>query len=78
MNGNYTGHKMLAEIYEKEGGIRKAIDEYVHILDIRKNDYNTYYKISMLLNDLGKKEEAIEMLQTILKTRPQENNVYKI
>ena len=25
---NYQGHKRLAEIYEKEGGMRKAIDEY--------------------------------------------------
>ena len=25
---SYTAHKLLAEIYEKEGGMRKAIDDY--------------------------------------------------
>lgn len=69
--GSYIGHKMLAHIYEKEGGMRKAIDEYVQVLDIKKNDYDSYYKISVLLNELGKKEEAMEMLRTLLKNRPQ-------
>lgn len=68
---SYIGHKMLAHLYEKEGGMRKAIDEYVQVLDIKKNDHDSYYKISVLLNDLGKKEEAIEMLRTLLKNRPQ-------
>ena len=69
--GSYIGHKMLAHIYEKEGGMRKAIDEFVQVLDIKKNDYNSYYKISVLLNDLGKEEEAIQMLNTLLKNKPQ-------
>lgn len=68
---SYIGHKMLAQLYEQEGGMRKAIDEYVQVLDIKKNDYNSYYKISVLLNDLGKKEEAIQMLRTLLKNKPQ-------
>ena len=68
---SYIGHRMLGYIYEKEGGMRKAIDEYVQVLDIKKNDYNAYYKISVLLNDLGKEEEAIQMLTTLLKNKPQ-------
>ena len=43
---NYIGHKMLAEIYEIEGGMRKAIDEYVQAIDINKKDYDSYYKIA--------------------------------
>lgn len=62
---------MLAHIYEGEGGMRRAIDEYVQVLDIKKNDYNSYYRISVLLNELGKKDEAIEMLRRLLKNRPQ-------
>ena len=69
--GSYIGHKMLAHIFEKEGGMRKAIDEYVQVLEIKKNDYNTYYKISALLNDLGREDEAIEMLNTLLRNKPQ-------
>ena len=33
---NYNGHKLLAKIYEKEGGMRKAIDEYVLAIDSNK------------------------------------------
>lgn len=68
---SYLGHKMLAGIYEKEGGMRKAIDEYVHVIDINKKDYNSYYKISYLLNDLGKKQEACQMLETLLRNKPE-------
>lgn len=68
---SYSGHKILAEIYEKEGGMRKAIDEYVKVLDIKGNDYNSYFKISKLLKDLGKKSEAIQMLTILVKKKPE-------
>ena len=68
---SYSGHKMLAEIYEKEGGMRKAIDEYIKVLDIKGNDHKSYFKISQLLNDLDRKDEAIEMLQILIKKRPE-------
>ena len=70
-NESYLGHKLLAEIYEKEGGMRKAIDEYVQAIQISKKDYNSYYKISYLLNDLGKKKEASEMLEELLSKKPE-------
>ena len=31
---SYMGHKLLAEWYEKEGGMRRAIDEYVTAVDL--------------------------------------------
>lgn len=68
---SYLGHKRLAEIYEKEGGMRKAIDEYVQVIDINKQDYNSYYKISFLLNELGKKDESAQMLETLLRKKPE-------
>jgi len=67
---SYLGHKLLAEIYEKEGGMRKAIDEYVKAVDIKKTDDKSFFRIAKLLNDLDKKDEAVEMLQTLLKTKP--------
>jgi tetratricopeptide (TPR) repeat protein len=67
---SYLGHKLLAECYEKEGGMRRAIDEYVTSVDIKKNDYKSYFKIADLLRDLGKKDEAIEMLENLVKTKP--------
>ena len=68
---SYIGHKMLAEIYEAEGGMRKAIDEYVKVIDIQKKDYNSYYKIANLLNDLDKKDEATQMLNNLLLKKPE-------
>jgi len=68
---SYTGHKMLAEIYEKEGGMRKAIDEYVKVLDIKGDDYKSYFKISKLLKNLGKKTESIQMLTELVKKKPE-------
>lgn len=65
-----AAHRKLAEIYEKEGGMRKAIDEYVKAVDINKKDYDSYFKISYLLNELGKKEDATTMLENLLNKKP--------
>lgn len=68
---SYSAHKMLAEVYEKEGGMRKAIDEYVIAVDLNKKDYDSYYKISYLLNELDKKDDAITMLNNLLSKKPE-------
>ena len=67
---SYYGHKMLAELYEKEGGLRKAIDEYVELIEIKPNDYDSYYKIGVLLDDLHKKDEAVTILNNLLRKKP--------
>ena len=67
---SYIAHILLAEIYEKEGGRRKAIDEYVMALDIKGNDYESYFKIAKLLKELDKKDESTQMLQTLLRAKP--------
>lgn len=68
---NYQGHKMLAKIYEKEGGMRKAIDEYVQAIDSNKKDYDSYYKVAELLTQLDKKDEAAQMLFNLLQKKPE-------
>lgn len=50
--------------------MRKAIDEYVKAVDLNKKDYDSYYKISFLLNELGKKEDATVMLNNLLSKKP--------
>ena len=70
-SNSYFAHKMLAEIYEKEGGMRKSIDEYVKVLEIKRNDYKSYYRISLLLRDLGRNKQAILMLENLLKVKPE-------
>lgn len=75
---SYLGHKKLAEVYEKEGGMRKAIDEYVKVIDINKQDYNSYYKVANLLNNLDKKEEAVQMLNNLLHKKPEHIEASKL
>ena len=67
---SYYSHILLARIYEEEGGMRKAIDEYVIAVDLNKKDYNSYYKISSLLYDLGKKDDAELMLKNLISKKP--------
>lgn len=67
---SYIGHKLLAQIYEKEGGQRKAVDEYAQAIDINKKDYDSYYKVANLLIDLDKKDEAAQMLTNLLSKKP--------
>ncbi len=68
---SYKAHLMLAQIYEDEGGMRKAIDEYVQAIDLNKKDYESYYKVAKLLNGLDKKEEASQMLFNLLNKKPE-------
>ena len=68
---SYYGHKILAEIYEKEGGMRKAIDEYVKAMDIKPDDYKSYFRIAVLLNELKRTDESIKMLKTLIKKKPE-------
>ena len=67
---SYNGHKMLAMIYEKEGGQRKAVDEYARAIEIQPKDYESYFKVATLLTDLDKKDEAIETLANLLSKKP--------
>ena len=67
---SYIAHKLLAQIYEKEGGQRKAVDEYVQAIEINKHDYNSYFKVANLLTDLDKKDEAAQMLTKLLEKKP--------
>lgn len=63
-------HKMLAQIYEKEGGVRKAIDEYVKVVDLDQNAYDSYFKIAMLLKELGNNEDSLDMLTKLVNKKP--------
>lgn len=68
---SYYTHKLLAEIYEKEGKYEEAIDEYVLAVDNNKKDYDSYYEIAFLLNQIEKPEEAKKMLQELLDKKPE-------
>ena len=67
----YHGHKMLAELYEKEGKNSNAIDEYIRVTEINKQDTKSYYNMANLLNKEQREEEAIGILQDLLKKKPE-------
>lgn len=63
-------HKLLAQIYESEGGLRKAIDEYVKVVDLDSNAYDSYFKIAVLLKEFGNKEDSMNMLKKLVNKKP--------
>lgn len=63
-------HKMLAEIYEKEGGLRRAIDEYIKVVDLDSNEYDSYFKIAILLKELGNNKDSLNMLTKLVNKKP--------
>ena len=67
---SYIAHKLLGEVYEKEGGMRKAIDEYVQAVDLNKKDEESYFKVASLLIQLDKQDEAQGMLFNLLQLKP--------
>lgn len=67
---NCMAHKMLAEIYEHEGGLRRAAEEYIHVIEIQKSDFDTYYKIASIFNELDRKDEASQVLENLLERKP--------
>lgn len=68
---SYMGHKTLAEIYEKEEKFSVAVDEYIRATEINNKDIKINYNIARLLNKDERPDEAITVLQDILKSKPE-------
>ena len=68
---SYIGHKTLAEVYEKEENYSIAADEYIRANELRKDDLKIDLKIASMLSKDKRAEEAITILQDILKKKPE-------
>ena len=68
---SYIAHKWLAEFYEKEGNCDAAISEYMRVTDIKRNDFVSTYKLCEVLNKNKQNQEAINLLEEILKQKPE-------
>ena len=68
---SYTGHKTLAEVYEREEKYSLAVDEYIRANDINNRDIKLNFRIANLLNKDERSEDAITMLHDILKKNPE-------
>lgn len=69
-NNSYIGHKYLGRIYEKEGGLRKSLEEYSKVIEIKPEDFKSAYKVANLLNELDRSEQSIICLNELLKKKP--------
>ncbi|MBR2786872.1 MAG: tetratricopeptide repeat protein [Clostridia bacterium] len=67
---NCLAHKILGELYEKERNFNAALSEYIRAVETNEQDYEMHYKVAILLQKTEKKEEAIIMLQDLLKMKP--------
>lgn len=67
---SYKGHKILAELYEKNEKYELALEEYEKVYDLDPKDENIYLKIGKLYGNVGREKEAIEILSNLLKKRP--------
>ena len=68
---SYMGHKILGQTYEKEEKYSLATDEYIRATEINNKDIKLNYTIAKLLNKDERSEDAIIMLQDILKKNPE-------
>ena len=75
---SYLGHKGLAQLYEKEGKNELAIDEYIRVTEINNRDLDMNFNIANLLNKEGRNSEAAQILQDILKKKPETYKATKL
>ena len=68
---SYIGHKTLAEVYEKEEKYSLAVDEYIRATEINNKDIKINLNLARLLNKAERPDDAIIMLQDILKKKPE-------
>ena len=68
---SYMGHKTLAELYEQEGKYALAVDEYIRTTEINNKDIRINLNLAKLLNKAERPDDAISMLQEILKKKPE-------
>lgn len=68
---SYISHKLLAQIHEKQENYEAAISEYTIVTELNRNDIESKYNLSFALNKNKQNEEAIIVLQEVLKQKPQ-------
>lgn len=62
--------KGLAAVYYQQKEFEKAVQTYKLILDIDKNDYEALFLMGSILEDSGRRNEAIEKFKKALSVKP--------
>ena len=68
---SYYLHKQLGRIYEDLGNIDIAVDEYIRASEINRLDFNLPLKTATLLKEISRNDEAIYLLNDLLKRKPE-------
>lgn len=68
-------HRMLAQIYEMQKKYEIAIEEYTRAYELQVGDHESGYKVAELSNQIGKNQEAIQVLYQLAKQKPEEYRV---
>ena len=55
----------------KKKNYEAAVSAYMRVTDLRRNDFNSTYKLCEVLNKNRQNEEAISILEDILKQKPE-------
>ena len=67
---SYIAHKLLAQIYMKQENYDLAVNEYIRTTELKTKNIDDYYQLSVALNKNKRNEEAITILQDIIKQTP--------
>lgn len=69
-----VAHKFMAECYEKEENYDAAVSEYKKVTELNRNDLDIAYRLAFVMNKNKQNEQAIEVLQDILRHKPESEN----
>lgn len=75
---SYLARRELANIYKEEGGMRRAIEEYVKVIELNRKDYKSLYAITTLLDSLDKTTEAEELLKHLIEIKEDYIEAYEL
>ena len=72
---SYIAHKLLAQIYMKQENYDLAVNEYIRTTELKTKNIDDYYQLSVALNKNKQNEEAITILQDIIKQMPENGKI---
>lgn len=67
---SYNLHKLLAEYYAKNKELEKAQDEYLIIINLKSDDYDSYCKLATILHENERTQDAKNVLRELLNIKP--------
>ncbi len=61
----------LAQVYQRQGKLEIAIEEYSKLLESSPNSVEAHFQMGVCLGKLGKTDQAIEMFRRVIELEPE-------